>query len=451
MIALDTAMSQPELSSELSPCGSVEQLNQTITVLLVDDQVIVGEVIRRSLETQPDITFHYCADPNRAIQIALQIQPTVILQDLVMPDVDGLMLLRWFRQHPQTAHIPMIVLSNKEDASMKAAAFTHGANDYLTKLPDPIELIARIRYHSQAFNNFQALVVSTAAAQEQALRLTSTLNQLQEAQAQLIQTEKMSGLGQMVAGIAHEINNPVNFIYGNLKYVQQHANDLTEIVQLCQQHQSELPPMIQAAMAEIDLQFVQDDFHQAIGSMGKGADRISSIVKSLRNFARLDEADQKEVDLHEGIDSTLMLLDYRLGNQFKVNRQFGDLPKVQCYPAQLNQVFMHLINNAIDAIQTQREQNAHLIPQITITTTQISEQEVELQIHDNGVGIPAALKDQIFNPFFTTKSVDTGKGLGLAICYRVIHTHHGEIEIESVPGESTTAIVRLPIHQPDFT
>jgi two-component system, NtrC family, sensor kinase len=447
MIALDTAMSQPEL-----PLHTVsEQSNQTITVLLIDDQVIVSEVIRRSLETQPDITFHYCADPNQAIQMALAIQPTVILQDLVMPDIDGLMLLRWFRQHPETAHIPMIVLSNKEDASMKAEAFTNGANDYLTKLPDPIELLARIRYHSQAFNNFKALMVSTAAAQAQAQQLTTTLSQLQEAQAQLIQTEKMSGLGQMVAGIAHEINNPVNFIHGNLKYVQQHATDLAAIIQMCQQQQAALPEAIQTALVDVDVQFVQDDFNRAIASMAKGADRISSIVKSLRNFARLDEADQKEVDLHEGIDSTLMLLDYRLINQFKVSRQFGDLPPVQCYPAQLNQVFMHLINNAIDAIQTQRERNAQLVPQITITTAQISAEQVELRIHDNGIGIPDDLQDQIFNPFFTTKSVDTGKGLGLAICYRVMQNHNGEIVIDSVPGQSTTAIVRLPIHQSDFT
>lgn len=443
MVTSDTATTLLESASLALP-------PQTITVLLIDDQVIVSEVLRRSLALEPDIAFHYCSDPTQAIQTALAIQPTVILQDLIMPDVDGLMLLRWFRQNPQTANIPLIVLSNKEDAMMKAEAFTSGANDYLIKLPDPIELVARIRYHSQAYNNFKALLANTATAQQQARTLERTLNQLQEMQAQLIQTEKMSGLGQMVAGIAHEINNPVNFIHGNIKHVNAHFDDLLGLIDLYQRLCPPLDAIVQQAIEQVDLNFITEDLQKAIGSMKTGSGRITSIVKSLRNFARLDQADQKEVDLHEGIDSTLLLLEYRLGNGITVDRQFGTLPKIQCFPAQLNQVFMHLINNAIDALDDRQQQAPDLQAKITITTRVVDADRVELQISDNGVGIPADITGQIFNPFFSTKSVDTGKGLGLSICYRVVQAHCGTIEIGSVSGSATTVTVQLPMLQPGF-
>ncbi len=420
---------------------------ETITVLLVDDQVIVSEVIRRSLASEPDIEFHYCSDPTQAIQTALDLKPSVILQDLVMPEVDGLMLLRWFRMNPATAQVPMVVLSNKEDAMMKAEAFTHGANDYLIKLPDPIELVARIRYHAQAYQNLQALVTATATAQAKTKDLETALAQLQTTQAQLIQTEKMSGLGQMVAGIAHEINNPVNFIQGNIKHVQEYFDNLFNIIGIYQTSNPQVSFENQAVLDNIDLDYVRQDSNQAMASMRKGADRISMIVRSLRNFARLDQAEQKEVDLHEGLDSTVLLLQHRLGSTIQVECQYGQLPLVQCYPAQLNQVFMHILNNAIDGLKQDEHQPDR---KILVMTKVLGDDRVQIQIQDNGPGIPLEIQEKIFDPFFTTKPVDEGKGLGLSVSYRIIQEHLGQINVVSSPDQGACFAIELPVTQAGF-
>ena len=418
--------------------------NTRISVLLIDDQSLVSDMIQRSLRTESDMDFHYCSDPTLAISMAIDLAPNIILQDLVMPDVDGLMLLRWFRLNPDTKDIPMIVLSCKEDAYLKAEAFTYGANDYLIKLPEPAELIARIRYHVQAYENLKALRATTLAAQLQSQQLSETVMKLQNMQAHIIQSEKMTGLGQMVAGIAHEISNPINFIHGNIQHFHHHTDDLLKLLHLYKAAYPIATPEIQASLETLDIDFIQRDLPKVMNSMKTGVDRIRNIIVSLCTFSRLDEIKPKTVNTQDALESTLLLLGHRLELAgIEVKRNYGEVPSIPCYPAQLNQVFLHVINNALDAIESQ------LGPKHLEIQTQVMNNSVQIMISDNGPGIPSEIQSSIFKPFFTTKPVDKGTGLGLSICDKVMQKHQGTIVVHSKVGQGTTLTLQLPIHSID--
>ena len=281
--------------------------------------------------------------------------------------------------------------------------------------------------------------------------LETTLQDFQQSQAQLIQAEKMSGLGQLVAGIAHEVNNPINFIYGNIKPAQQYTNDLFELLNLYTIHYPQPHPEIQEMIEEIDLGFMSQDLKKLLTSMKFGADRIRDLVLSLRNFSRLDEADRKQANLHEGIDSTILILQHRLkskGNyeEIQLIYDYGELPIVNCYPGQINQVLMNILANGIDALEEACEKDNRFIPTIQIRTQSIEENRVQIQIIDNGPGIPKAVLDRIFDPFYTTKPIGQGTGLGLSISYQIIvEKHGGTLECFSEPGQGTEFRIRLPL------
>ncbi len=282
------------------------------------------------------------------------------------------------------------------------------------------------------------------------IELQNTLHKLQNTQAQLIQSEKMSSLGQIVGGVAHEINNPVNFIHGNVTPATEYAQDVLRLIELYQQHYPNPPEDIQEEIETIELEFLKEDFLKILNSMKQGTQRIRDIVLSLRNFSRLDEALFKLVDIHEGIDSTLMILQNRLKAklnfpEIKIVKEYSSLPQIECFPSQLNQVLMNIIANSIDALELQKSLPN---PQIKIHTKLIENKRVAIHILDNGSGIPAEIQSKLFDPFFTTKEVGKGTGLGLSISYQiVVNKHGGNLSCKSNPGEGTEFIIEIPVNQ----
>ena len=284
--------------------------------------------------------------------------------------------------------------------------------------------------------------------------LKQTLKTLQSAQIQVIQNERMAGLGHFVAGVAHEINNPVNFIHGNLKPAQVYAEELLTLVNYYQTSDPILATQPETEkLEEIDIAFLSEDFPKLLNSMRMGTERIREIVKSLRNFSRLDEAEMKPVDIQEGIENTLMLLANRFKAQpgqqaIRVVETYGQIPMVECFASQLNQVFWHLLSNAIDALRlhyTPQASGADEIGTIQIRTEKIESNRVAIYITDNGPGIPESERTKVFDPFYTTKPVGKGTGLGLSISHQIIvEKHNGNLYYHSTPGQSTEFVIELP-------
>lgn len=314
-------------------------------------------------------------------------------------------------------------------------------------LKEQTEAREKLEFYSQSLEK---------KVKERTQDLEDTLKELQYTQTQLIQKEKMSSLGQLVAGVAHEINNPVNFIHGNLEYTKNYLEDLLHLVELYQSEYPNPPAIIQEEIENVELEFLQEDLPNILSSMQTGSERIREIVLSLRTFSRLDEADYKKVDIHESIESTLMILQSRLKQtpkrcEIEVIKNYGKLPLVECYAGQLNQVFLNLLVNAIDVLEEKlliNKNNPFLTPQISISTKSLNSQRIAIHIADNGLGMTEEVREKMFNPFFTTKPVGKGTGLGLAISYQVVvDRHHGELNCFSEPGKGTEFTIEIPVKQ----
>ena len=313
-----------------------------------------------------------------------------------------------------------------------------------------IGLMGMARDISDRKESEEALRQSEKILREKTQELEETLRKLQQTQAQLIHSEKMSSLGQTVAGVAHEINNPVNFIYGNLTYVNDYTQDLLDLIQVYQEEYPQPSLRIIEKSEAIELDFVRDDLPKILASMKVGADRIRDIVLTLRNFSRLDEADLKKVDIHQGLESTLLILQNRLKGKperpgIEVIKKYGKIPLVECYPGQLNQVYINILANAIDAIESQTKEEKQTI---IIQTEMINTQKVQIQIRDNGMGMTPEVRKRLFDPFFTTKPTGKGTGLGLTISHAiVVDQHGGELVCDSSPGEGAVFTIRIPLSQ----
>ncbi len=423
----------------------------TSTILIVDDTPTNIQVLFDLLD-KSGYQVAIAKSGEAALKCLQRNTPDLILLDVMMPGgMDGFETCRQIKALPGTGDVPIIFMTALSDSVNRIKGLHLGAVDYITKPIQHEEVLARMNVHLQLYHlkqNLEQQVASRTAALHQAL------NDLKNTQVQLVHGEKMSSLGQLVAGIAHEINNPVNFIYGNLKPAQDYIRDLLELVDLLCAENPNLSPKIQDHIEEIDLDFLRTDLPRLLQSMTVGTQRIRDLVLSLRNFSRLDESGTKAVDIHEGVESTLLILHNRFKAkagtvEFTIEKDYGDLPLVECYPSQLNQVLMNVLSNSLDALD---EAIARQLlppdqpPQIRIQTNRIDGDRIRIGITDNGPGIDEALQGKIFDAFFTTKPINKGTGLGLSISYQIIvDKHQGSLRCYSTPGQGTTIEIELPI------
>ncbi|WP_293117352.1 response regulator [Okeania sp. SIO1I7] len=399
--------------------------------------------------------------------------PDLILLDIQMPEMNGYNICEKLKSNESTENIPVIFISAFNETFDKVKAFQVGGVDYITKPFQAEEVLVRVATHLELYqikrqlqttNSIQAeqLAVQNAqllhlnqSLQEANQQLQRNYEKLKQTQLQLIQTEKMATLGNLVAGVAHEINNPIGFVEGNIRAAFEYLQDLLTILSLYAENTSP-PESIISEISDLDPKFIAEDFRQLMVSMEKGCERIRKISISLRIFSRKDTASKTEFNLHEGIDSTLLILKYRLkANKdrpaIEVVKNYGNIPPVKCYAGQLNQVFMNLLANAIDALDESNEgkvfEEIEERPNCIKISTELSSSHnsIIVRISDNGVGMPKEVKAKIFQQGFTTKGVGKGTGLGMAIAHQIVtEKHGGQISCDSTVGQGTIFTIIIP-------
>jgi signal transduction histidine kinase len=434
------------------------------TILIVDDNPTNLKVLSETISAL-GWEILIATDGESAIEQAEYAQPDLILLDVMMPGIDGFQTCKELKKKSATQDVPIIFLTALTDQFNKVLGLSIGAVDYITKPFQLDEVLAKIQVHLKL-----RFLTKQLEAQNQELdqlvekrtkELSITLEQLKRSQVHLVQNEKLSTLGELVAGVAHEINNPLNFVMGNFKFLHNYLTALIEHLQLYDQYYPQPVIDITKNAKLIELDQMREDIPKLISSINTGLKRINGISDSLRSFSRLDTSKKTIFDIHEGIDSTLMILSHRLqGNKsrsnIKVIKDYGNISLIEGYPEQLNQVFMNVLANAIDAIDEVCQQladikSSHILNKTNtiIITTVLSKDEKLLivSIKDNAMGIPIEIQNQIFEQFFTTKARGKGTGLGLSISRQIIEdNHNGKLKCFSVLDEGTEFSLEIPVH-----
>lgn len=430
---------------------------QMATVLIVDDNPANLSVLSDALDLA-GLEVWVAKSGKVALERAKYALPNLILLDVMMPEMDGFETCHQLKADAATKDIPVIFMTALSDTANKVKGFQVGAVDYITKPFQQEEVLSRVKLHLQLHDLTEKLEQRNAQLEQKVTEVSQAYENLKQMQIKLIQSEKLSSLGQIVAGIAHEIDNPVNFIYGNLIYASEYNKDILKILHLYQEEYPNPNPNIQAEIEAIDLDFIQDDLLKLMNSMNVGVQRIRELLKSMQVFSRVYEAEMKAVNIHEALDSTLTILNYRLKGKLEhpgieVVKDYCQLPLVECYAGQINQVLMNIISNAIDALDeyNQRRSFEEVKKQpsrIDIRTRIIDNDWVTIHIIDNGIGISEEVKAKLFDPFFTTKPAGKAAGLGLSISHQIIvEKHGGNLYCQSTPGKETEFVIKIPIRQ----
>jgi len=423
------------------------------TILIVDDDKFFLNFINLVLKKQ-GYRVLIAENGKEALEVLEKETPDLIISDVMMPEMNGIEFCKTVKSNPKTKDIYFLVLTSKSEVSEKIKLLDIGADDFLSKPVNNDELLAKVRASMRIRDLQRELKESNRRLTQLNKKLQQTTQYLQKAnreiketQSQLLQHEKMASIGQLAAGVAHEINNPIGFIYSNLSVLQDYIADLLSFFKgykaLQKAVQTGQMKAVLSASRElekteekIDLDFIMDDLEKIVRESLDGAERVKVIVQDLKDFSHIDQAQVKYFNINEGIESTLNIVWNEIKYKAKVIKEYGDIPEIRCYPMQLNQVFMNLLLNAAQAI----EKNG-----LIKIKTFAKEKRVFVQITDNGSGIPKKNLHRIFDPFFTTKEVGKGTGLGLSTAYNIIKKHNGEIRVESKVGTGTRFTIELPV------